>query len=268
MATEQRSSGGATALVLIAPLVVVAAVIAFAVQVGSSDGASAPTPSPTVAEPTPTTTSADGVSVFAVRDDGTPVRWDPCTPIRWAHDLRGAPDGAEALVEAAFKQLSFATRLPFAPTDHAPSDVLGRDRSTVGADGRWAPILIGWTSDDLTDLPLELTDRAVAIPVAVDAEGGQVIVTAQVAFNTSWPLDMELGERHTSWGIVILHELGHVLGLDHVTGDGALMAPSPGFGDPELTEGDLADLAAVGRRDGSCLDVPAPREVGPLTNVQ
>jgi hypothetical protein len=206
--------------------------------------------------------------VWARNRDGSPVRWDPCTPVDLIVSTSGGPLGypAEALrsdVETAADTLADATGLPLVvrgTSDESPA----ADRSTVATDDagveRWAPVLIGWQEPG-GGLPLRDVDRGVAVPVAVGPAGRQVYVTGQVALNPGRE-DLLPGtaDRATSWGSTVLHELAHVLGLAHVDDPGELMYVHPGRGPVRLGPGDLAGLEAVGAGAG-CLEVPPPREL-------
>ena len=55
---------------------------------------------------------------------------------------------------------------------------------------------------------------------------------------------------------MVLHELGHVMGLDHVKVDGELME-SAGGGVTDFGPGDLEGLRILGRSSG-CLNTPDP----------
>ncbi len=221
---------------------------------------------------TPVGSSGEGYAVWARNGDGTAVRWDPCAPIEIVVSETGLPlsypvEEHVADVTRAAATLAEATGLDLVVrerTDEVPS----ADRSTIvdAPEGtpRWAPVLVGWRPPGEGGLPLRDVDRGVAVPVAVGPEGAQVYVTGQVVLN---PLREDLlpgtGSRSDSWGATILHELAHVLGLDHVDDPGELMHVYPGSGRVELGPGDLAGLAAVGADagDGACLDVPPPREL-------
>jgi hypothetical protein len=61
-----------------------------------------------------------------------------------------------------------------------------------------------------------------------------------------------------SRGNLVLHELGHVAGLDHVQDAGQLMYPSISAGAPDgYAAGDLNGLAQLGAGSG-CLAVATP----------
>lgn len=196
---------------------------------------------------------------WARREDGTPVRWDPCSPIRWVYDPRGAPTGGQALVEEAMRRVGEASGLDFELVGRV-TEQPATDRPLVGPDGDWNPVLVAWAPGGATDLPLGDRELGLAVPVAVRDGGPPVFVTGQVVLNADRPLLPDFRDRHGSWGAVLVHEIGHLVGLDHVDDPTQLMAPSPGFGPVELGAGDRAGLAAVGR-DAGCLAVPPPQEL-------
>lgn len=208
---------------------------------------------------------ADGYAVWDRGPDGTPTRWDPCTPIELVVSTVGAPESLDVAawrrdVEQAATTIAEASGLPLrvsAETEDRPA----ADRGTLGATG-WAPVLIGWADPTTTDLPLRDTDRAIAVPVAVrDGDGGAVFVTGQVVLNRDRD-DLRPGreDRADTWGAVLVHELAHLVGLDHVDDPAQLMYRYPGEGPVELGVGDRAGLAALGA-DAGCVDVPVPTDL-------
>jgi len=58
-------------------------------------------------------------------------------------------------------------------------------------------------------------------------------------------------------GPVVLHELGHVMGLGHAKQDGELMQPSGG-GVTGFGPGDLEGLRELGRSAGCLITPPVP----------
>ena len=63
----------------------------------------------------------------------------------------------------------------------------------------------------------------------------------------------------TAWGRVVLHELGHIVGLGHVGRSDQLMFAELGVqsGPAEYHAGDLAGLRLIGKEAG-CVATPAP----------
>lgn len=191
---------------------------------------------------------------------GRPLRWDPCTPVRFVLRADGAPPGAEADLAEALRRLAAATGHDLhlvGTTDEAPA----ADRPLVvrSAEGwRWAPVLVAWAAPGAGGTPLGPHDRGVAVPVAVRDGDRHALVTGQLVLNAArTDLRPGFGDRADAWGATLLHELGHLLGLDHVDDPAQLMAAAPGAGPVALGSGDLAGLAAVGA-DGGCVATPSP----------
>ena len=253
--TDHRVTWGHVSVVVVVPVVLAGLLLAVGAGWLRADG---DTGTPTVA---PSTEDDPGYAFWATRDDGSPVRWNPCEPIRWTFDPDGAPRYGGDLVDEAVAVVAAATGLRFQRLpDRAEEPALDRPLTETSDAGRttWAPVLVTWALPGTGELPLRTSDRAVAVPVSV----GGVFVTGQVVLNRERDdLAPVMGDRSSSWGATLVHELGHLVGLDHIDDKSELMSRFPGEGPATFGDGDLAGLALLGADAGGCLDAGPPREV-------
>jgi len=204
--------------------------------------------------------SEDGApyAFWSLDHRGEPLRWDACAPIRFVANLGGATEGAERDIRRALDMLSDASGLTLTLeglTDerpHAQRPLVEPD----GQDWRWRPVLIAWAQPDAYGLGLTAADRGLALPVAVRDGDRETYVTGQVVLNADRP-DLVAGfeDRSTAIGATLVHEIAHVLGLDHVDDPDQLLSVDPGSGPVMLGSGDVAGLERLGP-DSGC--TPAP----------
>jgi hypothetical protein len=218
-----------------------------------------------VAPVAPVAAVVDGSFAFIGLDarTGAPVRFDPCTPIAYVVNPDGAPPGVLDDVHEAVLRTQAAAGIMFVFegfTDEAPT----QNRSPYQPDrygDRWAPVLVGWASPDA----IAATHGSAVVGwayhvVARNARQQDVAVSGVVALSRHAPTLRPGFGSGRRWGNVMLHELGHLLGLDHVDDPAQVMYPDANVGRGTWGPGDLAGLAALGYQ-GGCLRVP--RAVGP-----
>jgi hypothetical protein len=175
------------------------------------------------------------------------VRWNPCAPIPYVINPTGGPANAIALTQAAVDQIARATGLSFryeGSTDEEADPRRDIVQARYGA--RFAPLLVAWASSG-------------TIGGAAGLGGMHFIGTANAPVQAVTGFAY-LSRNVTAFGSeslatgVLLHELGHAVGLDHAddtlqvmnsVGDAGL--PLTAYGD-----GDLAGLDRLGRGAG-CL---------------
>ena len=181
---------------------------------------------------------------LATNPDGTPVGYSPCRPVHYVVNAELAPAGSEGLLEDAVAKISAATGLKFindGATKEKPTDKREAYQPKLYGN-RWAPLLLSWTT-----------------PAASPALAGKVIGTGgSTAYSfgsgprsyVSGRLDLDTPQITELLGLpggadyvsaVMQHELGHVVGLDHVDDPVQLMYPEIGAPDG-LAAGDLTGL--------------------------
>ena len=187
-----------------------------------------------------------------------PARWNPCEPIHYVVNLDGTDPSALTDVAEATRRISQATGIRFiydGLSDERPIDA--RDPVQPQRYGAgWAPVLVAWSNERETDIPFRAEDDEDAVAVAQPwfAGGDGTIVTGWIVVNEDYPLPPGFsipGSR----GVTLLHEWGHIMGLDHTNSEAEVMHPSGGYA-TDLGPGDLAGLRELGIDEG-CRTTPA-----------
>jgi hypothetical protein len=189
-------------------------------------------------------------------DGVTPVSYDPCRPVHYVVRPDGAPEGGDAVIAAAIARVSQVTGLRFVDdggTDE-PSTVDRPIFQPARYGDRWAPVLIAWESDVTNpDLAGEIVGEGGSTAVSI-GNGPQVLVTGTVSLDAGqFPSILQRRHGTAIAQAIVMHELGHLVGLDHVDDTHELMYPQSQGDVVDFGPGDLTGLAALG--SGRC--VPA-----------
>jgi hypothetical protein len=203
---------------------------------------------------------ADSYAFLSYRSAGVPVRYNPCSVIRYVINPAGAPAGALDLVEPAFANLAAMTGLSFQFAGWTGEEHvrIGSGNRPLVQSGTWAPVLVSWVSESQEPL----------LAGAVLGYGGSTSVwsTADASYDKAYVSGELVLDRDPSgipavfgsgatMGNLLLHEMGHLVGLDHVGDPAQLMYPALSGSAPNgYGAGDRSGLARLGSA-GGCLNV-------------
>lgn len=181
---------------------------------------------------------------------GQPVRYDPCRPVHFVVNPAGGPPGSVDMVRGAVAAISAATGLVFVD-DGTTDEPVSEHREPVQRErygDRWAPVLVGFAARGaFSDLTGQVAGLGGSYELTTPA--GARLVTGQITLAT------DTFDRLVASGLVgqattiVEHELGHVVGLDHVDDPGQLMYRS-NKGQVNLGPGDVQGFAIAG--SGPC----------------
>ena len=197
--------------------------------------------------------SSPSTYTLLARYGSSVARWNPCAPVPWVFNPANAPVGGLTVVKAAFARVSALTGLRF--------QYLGTSRTvpssayTKQSWGAYKPLLVGWSTAAVSDLLAgtgvthvgETRMRWVGLSTSTGLKAE--LASGVVVFNarSAAPL-WGAGSRYT----YALHELGHAVGLSHVSTSRELMGFTLNRALRDYGTGDRAGLTRVGAGAG-CL---------------
>jgi hypothetical protein len=205
--------------------------------------------------PAPPPAGAGGYKFMRLQDGShRPVAFDPCRPVHFVvRPTNEIPGGREQLTQA-LAEVSRATGLVFVDdglTNEAPSDQRAPIQKERYGD-RWAPVLITWSDPD--EAPrLEGKVAGYAGPQWIGTpgkRGSDRYVTGIVVLDApDLAKIMKRKDGRAQVLAIIMHELGHLVGLDHVEDPKQLMN-AENVGVKRFADGDLRGLHELGL--GAC----------------
>ncbi|MDO5626910.1 MAG: matrixin family metalloprotease [Mobilicoccus sp.] len=192
----------------------------------------------------------------------TPVRWDPCTPVGYRVNLDGAPPEALADVRRAVSLASAASGVPF--TYRGTTSMVPGSARTTGLENYPADtqLVIAYTAPERTSY---LRGRGDVLgvggvfydlsPERINNRAWHRTLQGYVVLNSTKSLPSGFGSGRSTgelgtWGQVLMHEIGHTMGLDHVNAPMQIMHPETTEKEAVWGLGDLTGLHRLGASAG------------------
>ncbi len=176
------------------------------------------------------------------RGSDEPVSYNPCRPIEYVINPVGGPANGTELIESAIGVVSDATGFRFRYEGTSNDRAFESRTGMFGA----APVLFGWATE--TEIP-RLADDVSGLGGSAAEEqspGRRVYVTGMVVLDREDFEDLaRRPDGEAQQRAVVVHELGHVVGLAHVDDPAELMYDSS-TGQTALGPGDREGLAQLG----------------------
>lgn len=212
--------------------------------------------------------AADGGSYVFLEQAaaGRPLRWNPCEPIRYQVNLANAPEDALQIVEEALRRTTEVTGIGFrfdGTTSRTPAEQRDDFFMSQMSDVVWYPVLVAWLPrEEFREaferphsgrhaLAVAYVTRGEDLETADQYTSGYIVVDADARMSPDF-------DGRYSLGLVLMHEVGHVMGLGHVDDPDELMfSDRDGYPYPiwDWGPGDRAGLERLGQ--GGCTD-PVP----------
>jgi hypothetical protein len=200
----------------------------------------------------PPVVHAGGVYQFMAKQPGAgaqPVAWDPCEPVHYEVNTAGAPPHAMALVSGAIREVSRATGLKFEYEGLTDARPRWKSSELPFLTAR-RPVLVSWATE--SEVP-QLAGQVAGIggPLARPARDGRLhYVSGGVTLDSASFAALDAQPEGASLQrAIVLHELGHLIGLAHVSDPAELMY-ADNVGHLDYGPGDRTGLAQLG--SGPC----------------
>lgn len=173
---------------------------------------------------------------------GNPARWNPCAPLKWKIAGEHPSRRLRLAARTTFRQVAADAGLVFTYAGRASADEFTSPPTNT--------IVVGATAD----LGMANAGGMTNVFYATTTSGGMSISGARVAVN---PIVVSKGTRFSSYLLpILLHEVGHAVGLAHATDATEIMYPQV-IRASRYTVGALADLRRLGSAMG-CLSPVTP----------
>ncbi|WP_110183461.1 matrixin family metalloprotease [Nocardioides solisilvae] len=175
------------------------------------------------------------------------LRWNPCQTISYRVNVAQAPAGTEEAIHRAFGAMSGASGLRFKFKGY--TEAIYRGRPGTGKWERDTDLVVSWALPEQTTLDFSGAHAWGGVQDAVwgrDRKGRLGKITkGGTTFDATTPGGWPYMKAYD----VLLHELGHVVGLGHVDDPTQIMAT--GVEGPYIYgAGDLTGMRTIGKQKG------------------
>lgn len=219
-----------------------------------AEGTKRPTPTPAASgDPLrrPTARVVRGTTYAFMAEQprsSAPVTYDPCRPIAVVVNPRTAPPAGEQLVSEALAQLGgqagFVFRHEGLVTEPPVEQRLPFQPEAYG--DRWAPVLIAWSDPaESPRLHGPVAGIGGSTPISVSESQVAYVTGIVILDGPAFAQILSRDDGKDQARAIILHELGHLIGLAHVDDSSELMHDKNEGGVTTFGPGDLSGIAAL-----------------------
>jgi hypothetical protein len=173
--------------------------------------------------------------------DGEPITWDHCLAIRYQVNPEGAPENWREIVDDAFAEMTANSGFVFLDAGETANRRLAGTFDPSGTRGE--PVLIIWSSQGRLH-GLQGDTVGLGGGAVLEVQGIPRLVTGGIILDAESHSGAYDGLSTREQQLILMHEIGHVLGLGHVDDDRQLMNAAY-VGQDGLGKGDLAGLEAL-----------------------